>query len=89
MIVTLREAGHHGTLVSVSTDKSGTKEHGGATRSFDALGIDYFELYETGCDGDVIDVPIKFGRRLINEYRPDRILVDCSSDLTGEQVRYR
>ena len=85
MVVTLREAGHHVTLVGVSSDKSDTKEHVGTTRSLDALGIDYFELYETGCDGDVIDMPNKFERRLINECRLDRILVDCPSDLTGEQ----
>ena len=72
-------------LIGVSTDGPNAKEHGGANRAMESLGIEYVELYGTGYDGDVVDVPIEFGDRLIDHYQPDRILVGCAYDQTGKQ----
>ncbi len=81
----LRGSGHDVTLIGVSTDGPNAKEHGGANRAMESLGLDYVELYEAGYEGNVIDVPAEFGSQLIDRYDPDRILVGCSYDQTGTQ----
>ncbi len=82
----LRDAGHTVELIGVRNDTPATRNHGGSAHLFERIGVEYSELASDGYDGDVVQIPDDYADSLFDNFAPDRVLVGCSMDATGEFV---
>ena len=82
----LRRAGHDVLLMGVRNDTPETKTHGGSANIFRRQDLSFVEQFEDGYEGDVVGVPPAYADSLIDSFEPERIVVGCSTDLTGVQI---
>ena len=84
VVAELRRLGHEVLLIGVRGDTPTTRLHGGSANIFEQQLLPHVELVNSGYTGDIVNVPAQFADRLIDSFRPDRIIVGCSMDSTGE-----
>ena len=82
----LRNQGHDVLLIGVDGMSPEAKSLGGSVDTFHRAGISCKDISYTGYTGSIVDIPLSFANKLIEEYRPDRILVGCSSDESGLEI---
>ena len=71
-------------LIGVRNDTPETRMLGGSASAFDRQGVGYVELFDIGYSGSAIDVSPSYAESLMADFEPDRVLVGCSLDTTGQ-----
>ena len=84
VVSNLRDAGHTVKLIGVRNDTPETRNHGGSALLFEQMGVEHSELQTDGCHGDVTRVSLDYASSLFERFTPDRVLVGCSVDRSGE-----
>ena len=82
----LRDNGNDVLLLSVRNDTPETKIHGGSKDIFDMKSLDNIEISKIGYSGDVISLKPEVIKNFFKEYNPDKVIVGCSADSTGEEI---
>lgn len=75
---------HAVTVVGVNNDAPETRGHGGSANVFRSQNIPFTDLFDLGYRGSAVQVSGRFGRSLVEAVKPDRILVGCVRDPSGE-----
>jgi len=86
VVYELMRRGHDILLIGVDGNSQQAKTAGGSAAVFEGQGLQHTALSELGYAGHPARVPERLGRSLIHLYRPDRILVGCSTYIPGDEL---
>ncbi len=79
VIKQLRLQGHEVTLLGLNNNSIETKALGGSVSIFSRNNIEHFDMVDMDANFDLAEVDSKWTNSLIDKYKPDRILVGCST----------
>jgi len=82
----LRDKGNDVLLLSVKNNTPETKIHGGSEDIFKMKFLDNIEISKIGYTGDIISLTPNIIKNVFEEYNPDKVIVGCSADPSGEQI---
>ena len=71
--------GHEVTLLGLNNNSIETKALGGSVSIFSRNNIEHFDMVDMDANFDLAEVDSKWTNSLIDKYKPDRILVGCST----------
>ena len=79
VIKLLRSQGHHVVLLGLNNNSIETKTLGGSVSIFNRNNIEHIDMADMDANSDFSKVDSKSTNSLIDKYKPDRILVGCST----------
>ena len=79
VIKKLRSQGHQVTLLGLNNNSIETKTLGGSVSIFNRNNIEHFDMVDMDANFDLTEVDSKWTNSVIEKYKPDRILVGCST----------
>ena len=87
VIKQLRLQGHEVTLLGLNNSSIETKVLGGSVSIFSRNNIEHFDMVDMDANFDLTEVDSKWTNSLIDKYKPDRILVGCSTQEENKPIR--
>lgn len=79
----LSALGYPVRLIGVINDTPETKPYGGSSNVFRRQKIPFTDLFTLGYRGSVVQVSSEFVRSVVEDEKPDRVLVGCARDPSG------
>ena len=87
VIKLLQSQGHQVVLIGLNNNSIETKTLGGSISIFNRNNIEYIDLLDFDVSFNLRDIEDKWTNSLIDKYKPDRILVGCSTQNEGTAIK--